>query len=338
MRYSIFCFSDAGAVLAQKLCGLLGLGADCVHSTARFAEKYGFTAHEKISAGMGELFSLSDVMIFIGAAGIAVREIAPHVRSKLTDPAVIVIDDRGRHVIPVLSGHIGGANAEARIIAGLIAAEPVITTATDGAGRFSCDSWAVTHGCAISSMKTAKEVSAAVLTRDVPVISESGLPEQLPAGLVPGSDGDIGIYIGIHEKEPFSSTLRLIPKAVTLGIGCRKNIPEENVEEAVKSALKDAGIDLRAVRRVASIDIKRDEKGILALADRLGAETVFFSAQELNAVPGDFDESEFVKKTVGTGNVCERAAVLAGGELIIKKTALNGVTVAAAAEEWRTEF
>lgn len=338
MTYSIFCYSDAGAGLAQKLCGLLKLSPEHVHTTEKHVKDYGFTCHKSISGDMKELFSGSDALIFIGAAGIAVRTVAPYIVSKTSDPAVLVIDDRGRYVIPVLSGHIGGANELSREIAGLIGAQAVVTTATDGAGKFSCDAWAVTHGCAISSMHLAKEVSAAVLTEDVPVCSEYALPEDLPAGLTAEKSGDLGIFIGIRKEEPYASTLRLIPRVVTLGIGCRKDIPLSGFMDAVHSVLDGSSIDLRAVGTIASIDVKKEEKGIIGLAKALGAETVFYSAEQLNAVPGVFEESEFVRKTVGTGNVCERAAVLAGGKLIIGKTAVNGVTVAVSVRDWRIEF
>lgn len=338
MTYSIFCYSDAGSELAVRLCEKLGLSLSCVHSTAKFADRYGFTPHASISKEIEPLFKESDALVFIGAAGIAVRTIAPHIVSKVSDPAVIVMDDRGRFVISLLSGHIGGANDIAREIAEFMGAQAVVTTATDGAGRFSCDAWAASHGCAISSMKTAKDVSAAILTRDIPVSSEYGLPEQLPAGLISSAEGDLGIYIGIRREEPYKSTLRLIPRIVTLGIGCRRSVSADEIMSAVKTVLEEKGIDLRSVCRIASIDVKKDEQGLLETAQRLGAETVFYTADELNAVPGEFEESEFVKKTVGTGNVCERAAALAGGEIIIKKTAITGVTVAASIKDWRTEF
>ena len=213
MKYSIFCFSDAGASLALKLCEMLRVDRVNVHSTPKYAGKYGFTEHETISSAAGDLFRESDALIFIGAAGIAVRSIAPHVVSKVSDPAVLVIDDRGRFVISLLSGHIGGANGLARSIAGLIGA----------------DAWAVTHDCAISSMAAAKDVSAVILTADIPVSAEYPLPDELPSGLMKAEEGPLGIYIGIHRREPFDSTLRLIPRTVTLGIGCRKDIALETV-------------------------------------------------------------------------------------------------------------
>ena len=340
MKTAVFCFSDAGAGLAEKVRSLLRLPPAAVHSTEKYAEKYGFTAHEKISADMGELFSENGALIFIGACGIAVRSVAPYLKSKAEDPAVLVLDDRGRYVIPILSGHLGGANALARTLAGLLGAEAVVTTATDGAGRFSCDAWAVAHGCALSSLGAAKAVSAAVLTGDVPVSSELGLPDTLPAGLTRGDTGPVGIRIGVRTDEPYDTTLRLIPKILVLGVGCRRGTAEETIRAAVTETLSSAGIDPAAVCRVASIDVKRDEAGLLGYARSVGAEAVFYPARELEAVPGEFAESEFVKRTVGVGNVCERAAVLGsgGGERIIGKTAREGVTVAAAAMEWRVEF
>ncbi|MBQ8333356.1 MAG: cobalamin biosynthesis protein [Clostridia bacterium] len=287
---------------------------------------------------MGELFSANDALIFIGACGIAVRDIAPHLKNKTVDPAVLVLDDQGKFVIPILSGHIGGANALADHLAAQLGAVPVITTATDGSGKFSCDTWAVTHNCAISSMKTAKDVSAAILTADVPISSEFALPEILPNGLTACSNGELGIFIGIHTDSPYVSALRLIPRIVTLGIGCRRDTPMETIFAVVKETLEAHRIDTRAIGCVASIDVKADEAGLLACAKVLKAQTVFYTADELNAVPGEFAESEFVRKTVGVGNVCERAAVCGGGTLIIPKTAKDGVTVAAAVNEWRIEF
>ena len=340
MKTAVICFSDAGAALAGRIRGELGLDLRDIHSTAKFADRYGFAAHEKISADMAELFAGYDALIFVGACGIAVRSIAPHLKSKAEDPAVLVLDDGGRFVIPILSGHIGGANDLARMLAEKLGAVPVVTTATDGAGRFSCDAWAVTHGCAISSLAAAKAVSAAILTEDVPIASEFPLPAQLPAGLVPGKTGAVGVKIGIGTEEPFGVTLRLVPKIAVLGIGCRRGTPPETIRAAVTETFAEHGIDPASVCLVASVDLKRDEEGLLSFADGIGVPAAFYPAEELETVPGEFAESAFVKKTVGVGNVCERAAVLAaeGGRLIVPKTAKNGVTVAAAVREWRIAF
>lgn len=338
MKTALICFSDAGAALAQRLAEILYLDPSDIHSIEKFAVKYGFTPHKSVCADMEALFSDHQALIFIGACGIAVRDIAPYLKNKLVDPAVLVLDDQGKFVIPILSGHIGGANALAKHLADSIGAVAVITTATDGSGKFSCDTWAVTHNCAISSMKTAKDISAAILTEDVPLSSEFALPQDLPKGLVARDTGELGIHIGIHTHSPYTSTLRLIPRIVTLGIGCRRDTPMEAIYAVVREALDTHRIDHRAVRLVASIDLKQDEVGLLACAKALKASTAFYTADQLNALYGTFTESEFVRRTVGVGNVCERAAVCGGGTLIIPKTAKDGVTVAASVHEWRVEF
>ena len=338
MNTAVICFSDRGAQMAIKLCGVLNIALSDVHSTEKFALKYGFTAHKAVSEGMKSIFTQYEAIIFVCACGIAVREIAPYVKDKTTDPAVLVMDDRGQYVIPILSGHIGGANALAETVSKLTGATPVITTATDGARRFSCDKWAAEHGCAITSIDNAKAISAAILTQNVSVSSEYALPEKLPAGLVRSIDGEKGIYIGIYEKEPYALTLRLVPRTVTVGLGCRRGTTEEVISDAVRQVLGEYKIDVRAIARIASIDVKRGEEGLASYALKNNFPAAFYSAEELAAVPGEFTESEFVKRTVGVGNVCERAAAASGGRLIVKKTALNGVTVAAAADDGSVSF
>lgn len=337
MKTCVFCFSDSGSALALRLCKELSLDSCQVHSIGKFATKYGFTSHDSVCADMKSLFEQNDALVFIGACGIAVRDIAPHLKSKTEDPAVIVIDDRGRFVIPILSGHIGGANRLAGEIASKIGAVPVITTATDGAHRFSCDQWAATHDCEISSMDMAKEVSSQILVRDIPVSSEFDLSD-LPDGLVHQNDGDLGIYIGIKDINPYENTLRLIPKIVTVGVGCRRGLSGETVFERVSETLEQNKIDIRSVNRIATIDVKKDEDALKYLARKLNTSLLFFSAKELESVPGEFSESDFVRQAVGTGNVCERAAVLAGGKLIVPKNAGDGVTVAVSVKEWEIEF
>lgn len=336
MRVHLFAFSERGAALALRISGYYERGE--IHSTEKLALSHGFTAHKSVCAEVGPLFREADLLIFIGACGIAVRSIAPYVKNKTTDPAVLVADDAGQFVIPILSGHIGGANRMARELAARLGAIPVVTTATDVAGRFSVDTWASERGFAISSMNTAKNIAAAILAGEIPVVSEKPLPPQLPAGLAAGGTGALGIYIGIRTCSPFSETLRLIPRCVTLGIGCRRDTPVPAIRDTVTAALEGAGIDRRAVCGVCSIDVKREEAGLLAFCRELKVTPVFYSASELAAVAGEFSDSEFVRKTVGVGNVCERAAVAGGGALILSKYAENGVTVAASVSDWGISF
>ena len=247
MNTAIFCFSDAGRRLAGRLCELLFVAKENVHTTEAFAGIHGFTGHRSITADVGELFRTQEALIFIGACGIAVRAIAPHIKSKTTDPAVLCIDDKGTFVIPILSGHIGGANRLAGRLAELLGAAAVITTATDSSGRFSCDAWAAQHGCAISSLAMAKKISVRILTGNILVSAESPLPDTLPAGLIPALHGALGIYIGVKKEAPYTETLRLIPKIVTLGIGCRRGTPWEKIDAAVDTVLTENAVGSRAV-------------------------------------------------------------------------------------------
>ena len=289
----------------------------------------------------GELFRQYDALIFVGALGIAVRSVAPHIRDKRTDPAVICIDELGLHVIPVLSGHIGGANRLAVRIADGIGSEAVITTATDLNGKFSVDSWATRHDLIIDDMNMAKAVSAAVLEgeagfrSDVPVSGDlpDGLmmvprsPEQVENGAMP----ETGLYVSWSTREPFRHTLRLIPKAVYLGIGCRRGTTGGQIRAAVEAFLLENGIDRRSVKAVCTIDLKKEEAGLLAYCEQEGWKPYFYTAEELSRAEGDFAASGFVLDVTGVDNVCERAAMMQADVLIARKTAFSGVTAAAGA-------
>ena len=276
--------------------------------------------------------------MFVGSCGIAVRKIAPYVHDKRTDPAVICVDELGTFVIPLLSGHIGGANALARRIAESLHATPVITTATDINCKFSVDTWATENGCAISSMKLAKAVSAAILEGDIPLKSDFPIAGTLPNGVISGETGTLGVYLTASDKEPFENTLRLIPRRLHLGIGCRRGIEKEAIERAVEQVFRENGLDFRAVSCAASIDLKQDEEGLLSFCEEQSLPIRFYSAAELEAVPGEFTPSPFVQKVTGVDNVCERAALIGAEDLIVRKTACHGVTVAVAMENWEVHF
>lgn len=338
MKIAVLCYSDAGCRLARRIQAVLLEDEVSIHSIPKYALPNGFVAHRRLSFDMEELFSQYQALVFLSAVAVAVRSIAPHIQSKEKDPAVLAMDDLGTYVIPILSGHIGGANALAKRIAALVGALPIITTATDLHGRFSCDAFAASRGLFLSSLEIAKEVSAAILVRDIPVCSEYSLPERLPEGLFPGDCGEVGIYIGVFGKTPFKRTLRLVPRVLTAGIGCRRGTDKETLRSALLRVMDRSGMDMHAICQIASVDLKKDEPGLLSLAGELGVPAVFFSAEELEAAPGAFAESAFVRKTVGTGNVCERAAVLAGGELVVQKCVESGVTVAVSRGSWEIVF
>ena len=338
MNAALFAYSRRGCATARRVMAALADWDIQPYTMERFAEEGFAPLGRPAREFYGPIFGDVQAMIFVSSVGLAVREVAPHLKSKATDPAVLVLDELGQYVIPVLSGHIGGANELAKTLAASLGAQAVITTATDINGRFSVDAWAVKNGCAIASLPIAKAVSAAVLEGDVPLACDFPITTALPRGIAPGDNGALGVYIGVYEKSPFEKTLRLIPRVVHLGIGCRKGTGEEAIRAAVNAALAENGIDRRAVKCAASIDLKAQEAGLLAYCRAEGLPVEFYTADELRAVRGEFTPSEFVKSVTGVDNVCERAALRNAETLLIKKTARDGVTVAAAAEHWEVCF
>ncbi len=335
MKIAIFAYSRGGCAAARRVLSALPEARACAYAMPRFEEAGFLPLSREVYR---ESFSSADALIFIGACGIAVREIAPYLASKKTDPAVLCIDEKMRFVIPLLSGHIGGANDLSRRLAGALGASAVITTATDVNGKFAVDAWAAKNGCAISSMPLAKKVAAEILEHDVPLVSEFPIRGALPNGVVEGDTGTLGILIGVHTKAPFAQTLRLVPRILHIGVGCRKGISKETVEAAIQTVLASHNLDLNAVKGVYSIDLKRQEAGLLAACKEHDWPATFYTAEELQAVAGEFTESSFVQGVTGVGNVCERAAMLGADKLLVKKTAVDGVTVAVAAEYWEVSF
>ena len=283
-------------------------------------------------------FLNSDLLIFVGSCGIAVRVIAPHLKSKETDPAVLCVDDLGKYVIPILSGHIGGANDYAKNLSAAIHAQAIITTATDIHSRFSVDSWAAKNRYIIDNMSIAKDISAAILEQDIPFFSNLSVSAPMPNGLCIDDHGKLGIFFGWEKQQPFDKTLRIIPKCLHLGIGCRKGTDEQTIRNAVEGTLAANNIDPRAVKCAASVDLKADEPGLLGYCISAGLPFRCYSAEKLQNIPGKFSHSDFVLSVTGVDNVCERAAMMNADRLIVSKTVHEGVTIAVATEIKEVNF
>ncbi len=288
-----------------------------------------------------EAFEEADALVFVGAVGIAVREIVPFVRHKDVDPAVISLDELGRFTIPLLSGHIGGANELALRVAGAIGSTPVVTTATDINGKIAIDAYAVTHDLSILNLRAAKDIASRILSGDpVGLVSEFPVEGEVPPELSAGPDAPSIVLISEKERKPAKGTLVLVPRRRTVGIGCRRGTPLEAIEEVVTKTLAAAGINYDTVRAFASIDLKKDEEGLLAFAAEHRTPITFYTSEELNALEGEFSKSDFVRSVTSVDCVCERSAVKASrdGVLIVRKTAENGVTVAVAEEPFTVRF
>ena len=338
MNIAIFAYSRQGCQTAKRIMACFPQDTCRMYTIERLRQPDFFCIEKPTQPFYGACFAWADALIFVSSCGIAVRSAAPHLKDKQQYPAVIVIDERGTIVIPLLSGHIGGANELAHRLADHLHAAAVITTATDINHKFSADAWAARNGYVIDDLSCAKAVSAAILEQDVPVLCDFPVCGRLPNGVIEGNTGEIGIYIGYENRHPFAQTLRLIPPVLLLGIGCRKGTEEEAIEQAVQSVMEEHHLDMRAVCGAASIDLKAQEAGLLAFCRAHQIPVSFYSAEQLRRVPGTFTSSAFVRQTTGVDNVCERAARIGADHLLVRKTACHGVTVAVAVKQWEVRF
>lgn len=340
MNIAVVSLTENGRILSAKIAGFL--------ENNHIVRRYCFRKHTDESAVTfdsiyrltDEIFTESDALVFVCACGIAVRAVSGHIVSKTTDPAVIVADDCGKFVIPVLSGHIGGANRLAEIIAEKINAVPVVTTATDTGKKFSPDSFAVANGLIITDMKNAKEIASAVLDGEKIGLVSGYECRNIPDVISTADNCRTGICInGDCKTKPFPVTLNLVPKNLIIGIGCRRGITCGIIEKRVSESLLSAEIPVDRICGVATIDIKSDEKGLSEYCRKNNFAVKYFTADELMNLQGDFTVSEFVRKKTGADNVCERSAVLcSGGRLVMRKNAGYGVTVAVAEKSVVIDF
>lgn len=328
MTRAYLAFTETGLALAERLAAALpGSVTRCGQDGVSLA------------AWTGAQFVQSDALIFVGAAGIAVRAIAPHCRSKTADPAVVVVDECGRFAVPILSGHLGGANDLARALAAVCGAVPVITTATDLHGVFAVDTWAKQQNCMVLEPERIKQVSGRLLAGQ-PVFYQTAFAVKgpVPAGLCPTDAPDAADFA--LTLCPTGQALHLVPRIGVLGIGCKRGTGADVLEAAFAAFCARHGLAPQAVIAAASIDLKQNEPGLVDFCQNHGWPVRFYSAGQLRAAPGQFTPSPFVQSVTGVDNVCERAAVLdAGGRLLYPKFACTGVTFALAcrpfAPDWR---
>ena len=285
----IFTFTKNGINLALRISKFLDAK---IFVPERFINENLNKIDAPLSEFTGKIFNEAKAIIFISACGIALRAVAPHVKSKLNDPAVIVIDEKGNFVIPVLSGHIGGANELSKKIASFLHAVPVITTATDINNLTAVDEWAMKNNCVIENPENIKKISSEIL-----------------------ENHKIGVAITDElQPAPFPVTLFLRPKNLILGAGCNRGIDFEEFENAAKIFLESSGVSILSLKALASINIKSNEPALIKFAKKYNIPFMTFTAEELSKLNGNFTSSEKVLKFTGVDNICERACMLAGGE------------------------
>ncbi len=343
-QMAVYAVTRAGARLGHELASALD---GELFLPRRLSDEPGVHFFDSLPDCLAETFSAFRGHVFVCAAGIAVRAIAPHLRSKASDPAVVVLDETGRFAVSLLSGHLGGANDLALTVAETVGATPVVTTATDNAGVPAVDLLARRLGMAVADASKIKHVSAALLegrrvtlfdpedrlgARDDPALAGHFEHVSDPALLDPDQPS-----VWVHWKLPprdlrAGKLLALHPRTLTAGIGCRRGASRDEILAALKPALDQRNLAQAGLGYLASIDLKSREPGLVAAAHELGLELRTFTAAELDRVetPG---RSPRVKDKVGTASVSEASALLAAGpgaRLLAPKQVHGNVTVAVA--------
>lgn len=310
-------------------------------------------------AGRGAGCSLSELvrnlwdnyegLVFIMAAGIAVRVISPLLTSKWTDPAVVVLDEKGDFAVSLVGGHWGGANVLARTVASLLGATPVVTTATDVWGKAAVDLLARKWGFLPVPGELVKDVNSSLLAgRQVVLYTEWEVPREFQGGkevrVISGSlsqvrffqEGSSLVFATSRKNENFPvSALFLCPPSLVAGLGCRRGVSVGEVEAALLSALARAGRHQESLAALATHEAKVNERGLREAARGMKLPLIFFSAGILRTVLQNYQGlrySRFVQSRMGVGGVCEPAALAAAeeGTLVLPKTKMGMVTVALA--------
>lgn len=341
---TVVAVSRRGAELARRVAAGLARAQPIV--PARFAVS-GDVPHQGTGPAVAAAFADGTPLVLVMAAGIAVRLIAPLIQDKHRDPAVVVVDDGGRFAISLLSGHLGGANALAERVAALIGATAVITTASEAAGLPALDLLGRRRGWRLDPRSDPTAVTAALVNGEpVGLLQECGsrdwLPHSPPANLLEFCTFDAlmaaslagAVVVSDRASLPISAASPVVihrPPTLAIGAGASRGAPTEELVALAEAALDEGGLSALSVACVASIDAKRDEPGIVALARQLGVPLRTFNAEDLACVPGDWQRSQVIARAVGVGGVCEPAALLAsGGALAVRKRRSAHATIAIA--------
>lgn len=276
-----------------------------------------------------ELWGRAKCFIFIMATGIAVRAIAPLLKSKKTDPAVVVLDEKGEFAISLVGGHLGGANARAREIADCLGGKAVITTASDLHGLTSIDLWAGDNDLVIEDWDLVPQMATQLVeSRSLKVYTEIAV--DLPEEFVKVSDpGSADILITNRNMAAPERGLFLRPRNLVVGIGCNRGASAREIEEAVRKTLEGHDLSFHSIHSIATIDIKKEEPGLVAFAGNCGLRIISFTPEELNSVKG-IERSDAAFRATGANAVAEPSALLAAGNeaLLVRKKKIGNVTIA----------
>ncbi|MBI5141236.1 MAG: cobalamin biosynthesis protein [Nitrospirae bacterium] len=309
MSIAILHLTKGGALLAERLASAFP-NSRVIHDEAPIAEA--------VKAVWGQY----DGIVFIMAAGIVVRTIAPLLADKKTDPAVVVADEKGQFAVSLLSGHLGGANELARRVAGITGGTAVITTASDTLGLTALDLWAKANGLVPEPPEILTAASAILVNNGVIRVHAPGFETcSLPPDILAVDNPDDADIVISNRIDLPPGTLAFRPRNLVVGVGCNRGVPAADIELAIRETLANYMFSMHSVRNLATIDIKRDEAGIIECASRYGWDIHFFGPDRLNSVSG-ISPSPAAKRATGAAAVAEPAALLSAvaDKILVGKT------------------
>ncbi len=340
-RTAVWAVTKIGAQLGRALAARLE--AD-LFAPPELAGEFGAEPYDALLPTVAARFADYRAHVFVAASGIVVRAVGRLLAGKDVDPAVVVVDQRGRFAVSLVSGHLGGANDLARKVAAITSGTAVITTATDVEDLPAVDQLARERGLTVANVEAIKPVNVAVLAGDVIQVLDpegrlglAGAPPDWAEhfNILPDASawvaGRPGVWVTWQSMAPAEGMLVLHPACLAVGVGCRRGVPADEIFAAVTGALNDHGMALASVLGLASIKAKADEEGLLEAAGRLGRGLFFYDAEAL-AEMDVANTSETVEKHMGVGSVSEAAALrlAGGGALLVEKCITGNVTVAVA--------
>ena len=315
MKIACIYFTISGETIAERI----------VYSTNYEVHLY---SKDNYKANLNNIFEHYNGIVFISSTGIAIRISTPFIKNKVVDPAIVVVDDLGRYSISLLSGHIGGANELAENIANCLKCQAIITTASDSRGIEAVDIFAKRNDLFIENFDDAKKITSMMIDgEDIKLQSE--IEAKIGYGNIVENSEVGAIFICsklniIYDKP--SCILR--PKNITVGLGCRRGKTKDEIISALMATFSDNDLSIKCIKQIATVDVKQDEVGIIDACKYLNCEMVVISRDDIKVVQDKFNKSTFVEGTIGVSSVCEPCAYISGGELIVGRTAINGITIA----------
>jgi len=343
---AVYALTRRGAQLASSLVrGLAGQGGAVLFLPSRLKSDFGGEAEyfDSSAQALADNFHKFAAHVVVGATGLVVRHLAPLIKSKKEDPAVVVLPQDGRFAVSLLSGHLGGANRLAEEMARLTGGQAVISTATDVEGLPALEMLAREHQLEIEDFSRLPAVSRRLVEGEkVPVYDPDGYLkphlapwaehfEFLENAPEPDSGPHIRVSFRLNAATDSEEALVLRPPALALGLGCHVGIERAELDEFVRLCLEQASLSLKSVALLSTVEIRAEEPALLELSRAMNRPLIIHSRAELSQIETP-NPSAKVLERIGVPSVCEAAAMLAArtDRLEIKKQKNSRATLAVA--------